>query len=475
MASMIAALLLVALSLPQEDLPSTLRELAAKLSKDGISGRLADAAASDAGVQAVEEKIEALLYSRIARLERDPSGCFEDYLFSTDANGDLVLRPERRTEFETLRQRLPGALKAMAAFNLRANAIVQRLGDADPMDRLAKKAWADSGFRAAFFHRHPAELRERDDAELLDLQGFRGLERQADGKLRLAGPYARELRDRVEEIAARLEEIKAYEKAYLRQVAAVADPDARAALARPHAAVFLLGRVLREIAEGATAPIGALKEGDPAVAFALDLAEYAALVKDGERTAAALGPLLEPAIRDLDGDARVVEVLKDESARVLIAERMLAARDDQRAKADEIMNSTLTEDFTAEGERLTVKKGRHVDENGQESPEALTAALNTVTEEFAGTIRQDFDRIAERCVDADVISVLENKAGTYLLMEYRDRVLDRMVHAVRQGGLDAFVRAYLVRQGDGYAVRPDRTTRVEALLRRIEQIRKEQE
>jgi len=37
------------------------------------------------------------------------------------------------------------------------------------------------------------------------------------------------------------------------------------------------------------------------------------------------------------------------------------------------------------------------------------------------------------------------------------------------------VRAYLVKQGETYSVRPDKTVRVEALLKRIEQIRKEQQ
>jgi hypothetical protein len=98
-----------------------------------------------------------------------------------------------------------------------------------------------------------------------------------------------------------------------------------------------------------------------------------------------------------------------------------------------------------------------------------------VREEFAGSIREDFDRIAERCADPVVVAVLENKPGTYLLTEFRDRVLDRLVYAVHQEGFATFVRAYLVKQGDGYAVRPDKTVRVEALLKRAEQIRKEQQ
>jgi hypothetical protein len=129
----------------------------------------------------------------------------------------------------------------------------------------------------------------------------------------------------------------------------------------------------------------------------------------------------------------------------------------------------------ADGERLSVKKGKYLDDDGKESPAQLLEALNAIRAEFEGTIREDFDRIAERCTDAEVISVFENRPGTYLLMEFRDQVVDRLSDAIRRQGLDVFVRAYLVKEGDAYRVRADRTVRVEALLKRAEQIRKEQE
>src|SRR5258708_26987161 len=165
---MLATLMALVLA-AQDNTDALIRDLAGKLARDGISGRLADAAAGDAGVQAIQEKIEFLLSSRVARLERDASGCFEDYLFAPDTNGDLRLRAERKAEYETLRLRLPSALKAMAGFNRRADAIVRRLGETNEMDKLAKTAWNDSGFPAPFFHPHP-ELRELDDPELLDAQ-----------------------------------------------------------------------------------------------------------------------------------------------------------------------------------------------------------------------------------------------------------------------------------------------------------------
>src|SRR5262245_62449189 len=93
----------------QEDI----KALGGKLSKEGITGRLAEALTTDAGVQAVQEKIEFLLAARISRFERDTTGHFEDYLFTTDANGDLHLRPERKPDVDALVQKLPLAPRAM--------------------------------------------------------------------------------------------------------------------------------------------------------------------------------------------------------------------------------------------------------------------------------------------------------------------------------------------------------------------------
>ncbi|HZE99332.1 MAG TPA: hypothetical protein VE981_20175, partial [Planctomycetota bacterium] len=282
-----------------------------------------------------------------------------------------------------------------------------------------------------------------------------------------------------------LEAVKPYEKSYLKLVATVPDAAARATLSSDLAALFLVGRVIRQANEGSQTPIGSVSEADEdkkieaSVAFTVDVAEYAPAVKECEAAVAALKASLDTLATEVAAGAtdetNLIGFIRNERPRVLLAERMMAARDEQRGKADEIMASTLEEDFTANGERLTVKKGKYVDDDGAESADALKAAIETVREEFAGTIREDFDRIAERCVDSEVIGVLENRPGTYLLMDFRDRVLDRLVHDVRRQGLAVFIRAYLVKQGEEYSVRPDRTVRVEALLKRAEAIRKEQE
>jgi len=118
------ALLSATAAAAQDDI----KALGGKLSKEGLTGRLADALGTDAGAQAVQEKIEFLLAARISRFERDTTGHFEDYLFTIDGNGDLQLRPERRPEVDALVKKLPLAPRAMSGFSRRADDIVRRLG-----------------------------------------------------------------------------------------------------------------------------------------------------------------------------------------------------------------------------------------------------------------------------------------------------------------------------------------------------------
>jgi hypothetical protein len=475
----LAFVLICGRAFAQEDLDAAIRELAGKISKEGLSGKLADAAASDAGIQAIHEKIDFLLAARISRFERDAVGHLEDYLFSVDANGDLSLRTERKPEIDALVQRLPLAPRAMTGFSRRADDIVRRLGDTE-MDKHAKAAWGDHAFRTAFFHRHPAELRELDDAELLEAAGFRGLERGKDGRLRVAGPYAQELKSRMAGTLEQLEAAKKYEKSYLKLVTQVNDGAARAALSADACALFLIGRVIRQVAENSPSPIGGLTEADEenkiesAISFGRGLAELLQEAKEGERTLADLAKGLERITRDLDAagmeEANLLEFLKNERARVLLAERILNLKEEQKRKTDEIMNAALEDGFSAEGDKLSVKKGRFVDGEGKDSPEQLDAELHGVIEEFDGSIRQDFDRIAERCLDPGVIALFEDRPGTYLLMEFRDRVVERLAYSIRNGGIDVFIKTYLTKKGDAYVVRPERAARVEAILKRATDI-----
>jgi hypothetical protein len=463
----------------QEDLDGAIRGLAEKLSKEGLSGKLAETLASDAGVQAVHEKIDFLLAARISRFERDAVGHLEDYLFTVDEIGDLHLRPERKPEIDALVKRLPLAARAMSGFSRRADDLVHRLGDGD-LDKRAKASWGDPEFRTAFFHRHPAELRELDDKELLDAVGFRGLERGADSKLRVAGLYAGELKARMAGVFEQLETVKKVEKSYLKLVAALPDAGARAALATDSAALFLIGRVCRQLNEGAQTVIGGLTEADEdnkidaAVTFNLELPSFLPQLKECEAVAGDLLKYVHRVVSEIDAtgteELNFLEFIKNSRARVLIAERLLDLKAEQQRKADEIMNSVLEDGFTVTGDKISVKAGRYLDGDGKDSPETLALELQSVIEEFNGAFRQDFDRIAERCLDPGVVALFEDRPGTYLLAEFRDQVVERLAEQTRRGGLDVFVRTYLKKQGDAYVIRPERATRVEAILKRAADI-----
>jgi hypothetical protein len=475
----LVSLLVASRAFAQDDLDGSIRALSEKISKEGLSGKLSEAAASDAGVQAIHEKIDFLLSARISRFERDAVGHLEDYLFTADENGDLHLRPNRKPELDLLVQRLPLAPRAMSGFSRRADDLIHRLGDGE-LDKRAKSVWGDPEFRTAFFHRHP-ELRELDDNEVLDAVGFRGLERGGDGKLHVSGPYASELRARMTGIFEQLEVVKKYEKSYLKLVTAVGDAATRAALSRDNAALFLLGRLQRQAAEGVPDPIGAFTEGDeenkiePQVTFGGELAGFLPAIRDAETLLADIVTKgLERLAREIDDsgeeERKVLEFLRNERGRVLLAERVLSLRQEQVRKSEEIMNAVLEDGFSAIGDKLTVKPGRYVDGEGKDSSDALGTELHGIIEEFNGAVREDFDRIAERCLDPGVIALFEDRPGTYLLQEFRDRVVDRLAESVRRGGLDLFMRTYLTKQGDRYVVRPERASRVEAILKRAADI-----
>lgn len=463
----------------QEDLDGAIRALAEKLSKEGLSGKLAEALASDAGVQAVHEKIDFLLAAKISRFERDAVGHLEDYLFTVDATGDLHLRPERKPEIDALVKKLPLAARAMSGFSRRADDLVRRLGDGE-MEKRAKAVWSDPDFRTAFFHRHPSELRELDEQEVLDAAGFRGLQRGADGKLRLAGPYSFELKSRMGGIFEQLETIKKVEKSYRKLVAAVKDDADRAALGTDNAALFLIGRVIRQVQEGGDPVIGGLTEADEdnkvdaAVTFNRELPAFLPQLKECEKIAAGLLRYVHKVVAEIDPtgpeELSFLEFIKNARARFLLAERILSLKEEQERRGGEIMNSVLEDGFEADGEKLKVKPGRYLDGDGKDSPDVLAQELHGVIEEFNGAYRQDFDRIAERCLDPGVIALFEDRPGTYLLQEFRDQVVERLADQTRRGGLDVFVQTYLVKKGEQYAVRPERAMRVEAILKRVADI-----
>jgi hypothetical protein len=451
MAAFAAAFLVAVLA--QDDRPAALRTLAETLSRDGLSGRLAEALGTEEGVQAAEERIDFLLALETGPLERDGHGAWLGHLFSRPPGGDFNLRPERLAEFQALQKRAAKADEGMDPFFRRCDDLVKRIAGDGPLEAKARALWSDREFRIAFFHRHPAELRALAFDDLLEIAASRGV----DG-----------------ETQERLEAVKDYEKAYLQEAAKIEAKEAREALASDAGILFVLGRLLRQQAEGSEIQIGGIVEGDPdagkppRISFNLPLAELSASFAQTRLLAAELGKAAEGV-----ADPGLREFLKHPRSAVLVAERLQGLLEDQQRKADGIFDAVLADGFGEEAGRLVVKKGRYVDDQGADSVDALAADHHLVIEEFEGSLRQDLDRVAERAADDSVARLFSNKAATSILYEHRDRFVERAIETIRSRGVDLFASAYLTEVGGTRVVRGDRASRVEALLQRAAAIRKE--
>ena len=49
-------------------------------------------------------------------------------------------------------------------------------------------------------------------------------------------------------------------------------------------------------------------------------------------------------------------------------------------------------------------------------------------------------------------------------------MIETLAHEIRHGGLEVFLKTYLAKQGELYVVRPERASRVEAILKRAAEI-----
>ena len=462
----------------QDELDARLEELASKLSKEGPSARLGELCGSLYGRDAIKEKIGALVNHRAGRLDRDPQGHYEEYLFVREESGALRVRPERKAELEALAAEVAAAPKRMDAFNRRVFALVGRIAGDGGMEKKARAWWSDSTFRIAFFNSRAGELQEQEAEQLLhDLLG-RGLVRKDDGRLRVEGPAKQEVRDYVQGTYGQLDQVKELEKSYLKNLAEAGD-DARKALVTDTAVLFVLGRLLREANEGAEGAIGAVAEadtGEKSVSFNVPLAAMLEPLRDCEKALAELKPWFEKTATALSGagvdELEMFDFLKNERARVLVVERLVATRRAQRQAADKVFEEILADGFEAEGAALKVKKGRYVDENKADSVEALDGEHKGMVDGFWGG-RYPLDLIAELAADPKAAETFGSPAGTIVIQEHIGRVAAELRQAIEAQGFELFTRLYLSKKGDALEVRPERAAKIQELSQRAAQLKKE--
>src|SRR5262245_14969050 len=100
-----------------------LQQFSGRLSSDGLTGRFAEALRTDWGRKAFQERIDLLMAAPLTRIRGNEHGLWEDYYFSVDAAGRLVLRPERQAEFDRLEARRPLAAARYDQYSKRLDEI----------------------------------------------------------------------------------------------------------------------------------------------------------------------------------------------------------------------------------------------------------------------------------------------------------------------------------------------------------------
>jgi hypothetical protein len=225
-----------------------------------------------------------------------------------------------------------------------------------------------------------------------------------------------------------------------------------------------LGRVLRQAAEGSEKVLGGVsqtEDGRKNVSFNLPLEELAGLVREARKTLDELTPLFDKN-----------EALRDVPLRVLLAEAVHGLREAQKAVADDVFHEVAEDGFDQAGDLLRVKKGRFVDGDMNESPEALDAEHRSLIDVFRGS-RGAFDQLVELCADPAEAAPFANLPATFVVQEHQARIVESLREATRARSFDLFAELYLEKKGDRWAVRPERAGRIDEMARRAAEIQKE--
>lgn len=423
-------LLLAALALlPQDDLEARLDELAGRMEP----GPLAELLKTEHGRLAIQERIDTLAAARAARLDRDPQSSYEDWFFSRDERGAFRLRPERREDWTTLAAGIARAPARMAPFFKRCDAFAARVQGEGEMEKRARAGWSDPAFRAAFFNLRPDELEELDTPALL-----------------------KEALLHAEELQARLQDMAPLTGSYFRQAATVRDDTLRGRLVSEAGVVVVLGRVLRQAYEGSEKALGGVSvadDGTQSVSFNLPLAELGPLLKDVDVLQA--DPLL---------------AAQPPALRALLAEKALGLREAKQEAAEALFAEVVEDAFEAAGPGLRVKKGRFVDGDMNESPDAYDAERQSLIDAFRAT-RSALDQLVELCADPAEAAPFADLAGSFVVFEHQGRVVEELRESIRAKGFELFRDLYLEKKGERWAARPERAAKIDEIAKRAAEIK----
>lgn len=451
----------------QEDLDSDLERVAPRIVTQGVGAQMAELLKTDAGRLVVKEKIAALVGKAIERIDRDPQGCFERYLFTEDADGMLRVRPDRQHEMDLLGREIQRRAKDWESFRKAADEVAGKIPDKEPLGRKIKEYWGNPEFLLALYQRVDVESRVPDAEELWNRLIGRSLFRGNDGKLRLRGNYKDETVAAIAEVKGEAEELAGVEE-QVKQFLAKAKGDERPLCASPEGRV-LIARHLKEFAgEGVEDPVAKLGESERKA----DLDEIAALAA----LAAEIRPLLDRVAKNLaqesEHDRDLRTLLQDPGAVVLLVAKMKTMLAERQANRDAAIAGSRDDFFDSdEGGRITLKKGRFLDAKGQDSVETVVTECDGILSEAAAT-RATLDELAERALDPTICSLLQSREGASGFTELQTRVLEDLKQAERDGGVAKFVQIYFEKAGDRFIVRPERSKRVEEMTARTREVQK---
>jgi hypothetical protein len=445
-------------------------QLVSKLSPDGLAGRLAEALKSDWGRKALNERVDLVMAGPLTRIRRASHGHWEDHYFAADAEGRLVLRPERKAEFERLVGRKPLALARFDQFSRRLDELSSRIAEENELDKGAKAGWSERDWRVGMFNGYVAGGvgdSDLDAEQVLDTRIVLWLTAGSNGTLRISAPGVGPITGLIHEVYGLTDEIKKYEPGYLKIVAKADPATAKAASADEVVAIACL-KLSAEIRETKADAVTKLLELDPKAA-----------IKDAEamiREVARLKPRLDAIAAALAADDTrsndLKTLLSDPRMRVLLVHRLTPTDASLEARFDWYFKNIIPGGWCeAKDDKLVFKRHLFRSHTGENTVQGFRAhTYDSWSFQLRG-MQQLFRSTAERCADAKIADILRDFDVLALLRQDEHRISEARAAAVQDLSVETFLKLHFVEKEGKLVVRADREKSIESLLARAEELR----
>ncbi|HVE41143.1 MAG TPA: hypothetical protein VNM14_14710 [Planctomycetota bacterium] len=462
-------LLVSALFAAPETGEDRLQQFSGKLASDGLTGRLAEALRTDWGRRAFQERIDLVMAAPMTRIRGNEHVLWEDYYFSADSAGRLVLRPDRQAEFDRLEARRPLGTARFEQFSKRMDEVGERILEENDLDKGAKAGWKERDWRLALYYRYlcgGVADSDLDVDQIFDTRLLLWLTPRADGKLQLSDGGQAPVLQLISDVYGASDEGKKYEAPYLKMVAK-ADPATAKAAAADDVTLIACAKLAAEVRAGAADALSRLVELDPKQA-----------VQDAQaviREAARLKPRLDALAQALaDDDTRSNDLkgfLKDERARVLLALRLTPSPAAVTARLDWFVANIIPGAWCdPKGDKLIFKRGFFRSGSG-DSVETFRTYTYDASSYQLKVLQQLFLSTAERCAEPRIADLCRDVEMLGLLRQDVSRICESRVAALQGRGIEMFQALYFAEKDGKLVVRPDHEKALESLLRRAEDLK----